>query len=43
MNDLDNNEGLPSVFKTWNQMYVFVLVLHVVLVFAFFLLTKKYS
>lgn len=43
MDNIDNNEGLPSIFKTWNQMYVFVLVLHILLVFCFFILTKKYS
>ena len=33
----------PPIFRTWSQMYVFVLVLHAVLILLFYLFTKYYS
>ncbi len=36
-------EDLPPIFKSWNQMYAFVLVLHFVLITIFYLLTKTYA
>jgi len=36
-------ESPPPIFKTWNQMYIFVLILHFLLITTFYILTKKYS
>ncbi|MEM1122225.1 MAG: hypothetical protein AAGJ18_17400 [Bacteroidota bacterium] len=36
-------EDPPPIFQSWNQMYVFVLVLHTIIISLFYLLTKAYS
>jgi len=42
-----NNEDLPRekppIFKTWGQMYTFVLILHAIIIFLFYLFTNIYS
>ncbi|MEM6966454.1 MAG: hypothetical protein AAF573_16945 [Bacteroidota bacterium] len=39
----DQAEPPPPIFKTWNQMYAFVLILHFVLITVFYILTETYS
>jgi len=41
MNSTPENDR-PPVFKTWNQLYAFVLILHCVILFLFYLLTQSY-
>ncbi|MEM8907030.1 MAG: hypothetical protein AAGD05_04215 [Bacteroidota bacterium] len=36
-------EGTPPIFKSWNQMYAFVLVLHALIICLFYFITKTYS
>ncbi len=36
-------EEKPPIFKDWNQLYVFVLVMHVVVITLFYILTKAFS
>lgn len=36
-------EGKPPIFKSWNQMYAFVLILHAVIITLFYLFTHAYS
>ncbi|MEO1518020.1 MAG: hypothetical protein AAFV95_23560 [Bacteroidota bacterium] len=36
-------EGSPPVFRTWPQLYAFVLILHAVIIFLFYLFTNAYS
>ncbi|MFK7979016.1 MAG: hypothetical protein AB8G86_03460 [Saprospiraceae bacterium] len=36
-------EDPPPIFKSWNQMYAFVLVLHIIIVTLFYLMTEAYS
>ncbi len=33
----------PPIFKTWNQMYAFVLILHAIIIFLFYLFTQANS
>jgi len=33
----------PPVFKTWNQTYTFVLVLHALIIALFYFLTHAYA
>jgi hypothetical protein len=33
----------PPIFKTWNRLYLFVLLFQIVLVVLFTLFTKKYN
>ena len=37
-----SGEG-PPVFRTWNQVYAFVLILHALIIIAFYLFTRAYS
>lgn len=37
------NEDKPPIFKTWNQMYAFVLALHVVIIGLFYWFTKAFA
>ena len=37
------NDDSPPIFKNWNQMYITVLVLHALIIFAFYMFTKIYS
>jgi len=41
--DPANEEGKPPVFGSWQQMYLFVLVLHALIIFLFWLFTRTYS
>ncbi|MFK8007221.1 MAG: hypothetical protein AB8H03_12665 [Saprospiraceae bacterium] len=43
MKNQHQEEPPPPIFKTWNQMYAFVLILHFVLLSVFYYLTKIYS
>jgi hypothetical protein len=33
----------PPMFKSWKQMYAFVLILHAIIITLFYLFTKTYS
>jgi hypothetical protein len=33
----------PPIGKTWQQMYIFVLVFHALLITAFYIFTKSFS
>lgn len=33
----------PPVFRTWNQVYAFVLVLHAIIIMLFYLFTQAYA
>ncbi|MFK8101133.1 MAG: hypothetical protein AB8G15_01360 [Saprospiraceae bacterium] len=37
------DEEAPPIFTTWNQLYCFVLVLHLIIICLFYWLTKTYS
>lgn len=37
------DDGPPPVFKTWKQMYLFVLLLHAIIIALFYWFTKAYS
>ena len=39
----DENLGLPSLFKNWTQMYVFVLGELVLLIGLFYMFTKLFE
>jgi len=39
----DENQGLPSLFKNWNQMYAFVLGELALLVGLFYWFTKAFE
>jgi hypothetical protein len=36
-------EGEPPVFKTWKQLYAFVLILHAIIILLFYLFTQRYA
>ena len=38
-----DNEDSPPIFKSWNQMYIFVLVLHAIIITLFYIFTHTYS
>lgn len=33
----------PPILGSWNRMYAFVLILHAILIFCFYLFTLKYQ
>lgn len=39
----DTADDQPPIFRTWRQMYLFVLVLHALLIAAFYWFTRIYS
>lgn len=39
----DLEDALPPLFKSWNQMYAFVLIMHVVIIALFYLFTRAYA
>mgnify|MGYP006265943881 CR=1 FL=1 len=39
----EEEDGRPPIFRTWNQMYAFVLILHAVIILLFYLFTQAYS
>jgi hypothetical protein len=36
-------ESGPPIFKSWNQMYAFVLILHAIIILLFYLFTHAYA
>ena len=36
-------EDAPPIFKSWNQLYAFVLTLHTFIIALFYWITKIYS
>ena len=36
-------EEEPPVFKTWPQVYAFVLILHVIILLAFYVFTQYFA
>lgn len=36
-------DGPPPILKTWNRMYLFVLILHAIIITLFYWFTKAYS
>ena len=36
-------EESPPIFKTWNQLYAFVLILHAIIISLFYFFTENYS
>jgi len=43
MSNQIKEEDAPPVFKNWNQLYAFVLILHAIIITLFYLFTKAYS
>lgn len=43
MIEQEPHEDGPPIFRNWNQLYAFVLILHAILLTLFYLLTKAYS
>lgn len=41
--NLPPDDDTPPVFKSWNQVYWFVLALHALIILAFYIFTKIYS
>lgn len=41
--DPKDDENGPPIFKSWNQMYAFVLILHAVIILLFYLFTHAYA
>ncbi len=37
------DDGPPPILKTWNRMYLFVLILHAIIITLFYWFTKAYS
>ncbi len=40
---LREEDERPPVFRTWNQLYAFVLILHAIIIALFYLFTRAYS
>ncbi len=40
---LPEEEPPPPIFKTWGQMYAFVLIMHAIIISLFYLFTISYS
>ena len=36
-------EDKPPIFRSWNQLYAFVLVMHAIIILLFYLFTHHYS
>jgi len=36
-------ESPPPIFKTWGQLYIFVLVFHAIIISLFYLFTQIYA
>lgn len=39
----DHLDDLPPFMRTWNQLYVLVLVVHVIFILIFYLITLRLS
>ncbi len=37
------DDAPPPVFKSWNQLYFFVLLLHAIIIALFYLFTRAFS
>jgi hypothetical protein len=37
------DEGKPPIFRNWKQLYIFVLVMHVIIVTLFYFLKISFS
>jgi len=37
------NEQPPPIFRSWQQFYAFVLIMHVLVITLFYLFTKLYE
>ncbi|WP_421949104.1 hypothetical protein [Phaeodactylibacter xiamenensis] len=37
------DDGPPPILKTWNRMYLFVLILHAIIITLFYWFTQAYS
>jgi hypothetical protein len=42
-NEPDLDDALPPMFKSWSQMYTFVLIMHVIIIVLFYLFTRAFS
>ena len=40
---IETDDNTPPVFKTWNQLYAFVLILHAVIIACFYFFTHAYA
>ncbi|MCO6477608.1 MAG: hypothetical protein J5I94_13340 [Phaeodactylibacter sp.] len=38
-----HDESPPALFRSWSQMYAFVLILHAIIITLFYIFTKTYS
>ena len=38
-----STEDKPPIFQNWNQMYAFVLIMHVIVISLFYWITKAFS
>lgn len=41
--DEHNDEAPPALFRSWSQMYAFVLILHAIIIALFYIFTHAYS
>ena len=41
--DEHNDETPPALFRSWSQMYAFVLILHAIIIALFYIFTHAYS
>ncbi|MEO1437478.1 MAG: hypothetical protein AAFV80_18190 [Bacteroidota bacterium] len=41
--EIVETEDRPPVFKTWNQVYFFVLLVHLTLILLFFWITQTWN
>ena len=39
----DHQDNRPPIFRSWNQMYLFGLVLHAIIITLFYIFTETYS
>ena len=37
------DEERPPIFRSWNEMYIFVLVLHAIIISLFYFITQTFS
>lgn len=42
-NPNDEKEDKPPIFSSWQQMYIFVLISHTVILLLFYLFSKAFS
>lgn len=42
-NEPVDQENGPPIFKSWNQMYAFVLIMHAIIILIFYLFTQAYA